>query len=420
MTRHDEPDEGRVENALAGLWDRLPTISDVELSRIAETASSQARGPGGDRRRRRFGLRTTFAAAGIALLVGSGLGFVLGSSLTPSGSATALVGFGFLPAQGWNVTQSGTIDATGVARAAAANVPFDPRDDLRTEPRATIRTLPSRGVLISATFRPRGDAAVDATFPVRQPPLLLDDAEPLNSGSSELRAAIRGYNVLLRIHFGAGEPSRRLAAAAQRQLDRLVVAAERVTIFAQPSIAGNQPLNRSVRLFGSIDSDKAGESLAIQAKDCGSAFFRLVAGATSESGGSWSTTYWPRVNTTVRAVWNDVSSPQVTIRVRAFVGLYKRRDGKSLRVSASGADNFWRKRVEIQRLDRRLGTWRRLQTVVLTDSSGNRGSGPNTGQSGSSADFVPRVPKGTALRAVLPLSQAKPCYLAGTSVTLRW
>jgi hypothetical protein len=417
---HDEPDRG-VEQALARLWHRLPGISEDELWTIAETASSRTRiSGGGNRRRRRLGLGTAFAATGIALLVGSGLGFGLGSALTPSGSATALVGFGFIPAQGWNVTQTGTLDANGVARAVAANVPVDPRDDLRGEPSTTLRSLPPRGVLITAVFRPRGDAAMDAAFPVRQPPLLLEHADPVGPGELELHAGIRGYNVVLTIHFGSDEPSARSRAAAQRQLDRLVVAAERVTIFAQPSVTGNQPLNRSVRLFGSIDSNKAGESIAIQAKDCGSNFFRLVAGATTESGGTWSTMYWPAANTTVRAVWNDVSSPQVAIRVRAFVGLYKRRDGKALRVSAGGADNFWRKRVEIQRLDRRLGTWKRLQTVVLTDSSGNRGSGPNTGRSGSSADFVPRVPRGTVLRGVMPLSQAKPCYLSGTSRTLRW
>jgi hypothetical protein len=360
----------------------------------------------------------------VALLVGSALGFGLASSATPSGSAGGnFVGFGFLPAQGWSVMQSGELDATGMARAIAANVPLDARDDLAGPPQATLAGLPARGVLVLATFRPRGDPEEDFKFPAREAPLRLGDALTTSGAGKRaqyrLRAGVRGYNIDVRVYFGSARPSARTLATAQRQLDRLVVAADRVTIFGQPSIVSN-PRNRSVRLFGSIDNDRAGESIAIQAKDCGSTVFRLVAGATSESGGAWSTMYWPAANTTLRAVWDDVASRQIAVRVRVSVGLSRRRDGRSLRVGAGGVDNFWRKRVEIQRFERRLGTWRRLRTVVLTDSGGNPGSGPSTGLSGSLAYFVPRVPRGTLLRAVMPLSQAKPCYLAGTSATLRW
>ena len=364
------------------------------------------------------GARSGLFVAAAALVIGGIVAFGAVGSFVPSGRASSL-GFGFLPAQGWNVVQSGTPDAQGVARAIAANVAIDPRDAASGLPHATLRTLPKRGVVIAATFWPQGDAEVDAGFPPRQPPLLVEDAQRLGDQHWQIRAGIRGYNVLLTLDFGTAEPSERLWAAAQRQVDRLLVAADRVTIFTQPSIVSN-PRNRSVRLFGSIDSDKSGESIAIQAKDCGSNVFRLVAGATSESGGAWSTVYVPAANTMVRAVWNDVASPQIAIRVRVFVGLSKRRDGRSLSVGASGIDNFWRKRVEIQRFERRLGTWRRLQTVVLTSTGSGPGSGPNTGRSGSLAYFVPRVPRGTLLRAVMPTSQAKPCYLAGTSATLRW
>jgi hypothetical protein len=318
------------------------------------------------------------------------------------------------------VVQSGTPNAQGVARAIAANVPIDPRDAADGQPRATLRGLPRHGIVMAATFSPQGDAQVDAGFPARQPPLLIEGARRVGPRQWQIRAGMRGYNVVLTLHLATAEPSERLWATGQRQLDRLVVAAERVTIFAQPSVVGNQPLNRSVRLFGSVDSARAGETVAIQARDCGTNFFRLVDGATTESGGAYSTLYWPHANTIVRAVWNDIASPQIAIRVRVFVGLARRRDGKSLRVAAIGVDNFWRKRVEIQRFEQRLGTWRRLRVVVLTESGSSPGSGPNTGTSGSLAYFVPRVPRGTLLRAVMPLSQAKPCYLAGTSATLRW
>jgi len=395
-----------------------PSAADEEsVARARSLLDERIAGEGRRKRRPRSARSRLFVAVATLMICGVvGLGAV--ASFAPRGKATSL-GFGFLPAQGWSVVQSGAPDAQGVAYAFAANVPVDPNDSASLQPRTTVRGLPKHGIVLAATFWPRGDAQIDAGFPARQPPLLAENAERLGDRHWQIRAGIRGYNVVLTLDFGTAEPSERLWAATQRQLDRLVVASERVTIFAQPSLVPSTG-DRSVRIYGTVDSNKAGESVAIQAKDCGADVFRLVSGATTESDGSWWNFYWPVANTTLRAVWNEVASAPITIRVRVFVWLSKSRDGKSLSVRAGGINSFWRKRVEIQRFEQRFGTWRRLRTVVLTDSDGNRGSGPSTGLSGSLADFVPRVPRGTLLRAVMPLSQAKPCYLAGTSATLRW
>lgn len=67
---------------------------------------------------------------------------------------------------------------------------------------------------------------------------------------------------------------------------------------------------------------------------------------------------------------------------------------------------FWRKRVLFQRFDRRLGTWATVRRVVLTEYTGYTA-------------FTASVPKGCLVRVVLPLSQARPCYLAGYSPLLR-
>jgi hypothetical protein len=182
-------------------------------------------------------------------------------------------------------------------------------------------------------------------------------------------------------------------------------AADRVTFQARPLVVSS---GTRVTLFGSLAGKRAGEDVKIQAKDCGLDFFRVVSGAVTEEGGTWSLFYsLPGPSTTLRAVWNDATSAEVTIRKRAPVTLLTRPAGR-LRVRTFERV-FWGKRVFIQRFDARLGTWRAVKTVVLTERS-LRGS--------AVATFTVRLPSGTRVRAVLPRSQTGPCYLPGTSNTL--
>ncbi len=196
------------------------------------------------------------------------------------------------------------------------------------------------------------------------------------------------------------------AAAAEGPPSRLAGAADRVTFRARPTVVFS---TQRVTLSGSVDNGRAGENVKIQAKDCGSDFFRVVSGAITEAGGGWSTFYWlPGPSTTLRAVWNDATSPEVRIQKRAGVTVRKRPGGR-FEVSAFGR-LVWRKRVFVERFDSRLGTWQAVKTVVLTESEYSRWA---------SATFTVRLPKGTLIRAVFPRSQAGPCYLTGTSNTLR-
>lgn len=180
-------------------------------------------------------------------------------------------------------------------------------------------------------------------------------------------------------------------------------ASEQVTIDARPNVTRwLQPM----MLFGSVDSRRAEEIVTIQARPCGSpsqSFTNVDTARTSE-GGSWSTEFRVLVNTTLRAVWNDRPSAQITVRARPGVSL-RRRAARRFDVwvqGRSGGAMFWRKRVLFQRFDRRLGTWATVKRVALTESNGG-------------ATFRASVPKGSIVRAVLPLSQARPCYLAGYS-----
>jgi hypothetical protein len=194
-----------------------------------------------------------------------------------------------------------------------------------------------------------------------------------------------------------------LAAPAQSR----VADGAQVTIFALPSIL-NGPADQ-LALSGSIPSRKAGEIVTIQIKECRATWFRGVAAVRTRAGGSWSNelaipTTRPITTASIRAVWRGEESAPATVRVRAPLTL-RALAGSRTRFLVRAAPH-WRKRVQIQRLDNRFGTWSTVTTVVLSESPGV-------------ARFTASFPRGTSVRAVLPLAQVKPCFLAGTSRVVR-
>jgi hypothetical protein len=202
----------------------------------------------------------------------------------------------------------------------------------------------------------------------------------------------------IRLIAGTGVVSAAVASAA-------AAAPEQVTIAAQPTVAR---WLQQVTLFGSVESRRADEIVTIEAKDCGQQAFRELKSARTREGGGWSTEFSTLINTTLRAVWNGRASEQITIRARPGV-LLRQHAPRRFRVSVqahSGGAMFWRKRVLLQRLDRRLGAWATVKQIVLRESNG-------------AATFRASVPKGSLVRAVIRLSQTRPCYLAGYSPLLR-
>jgi hypothetical protein len=216
--------------------------------------------------RRPLHLRWGFAVA-LALLVGSGFGFVLGSSNTPS-SAAGGGELGFLPARGWSVLQTATrATATRPARQAiAANVPLRAEDDADGIPYATLLSLPRHGVVLVAKFTPsRGERESTETLPLR-----LRDAAPEMQRSAQVRprrplgqyrlqANVNSYRVEVDLYFGTRRPAAELTTAAQRQLDRLVAGSVgatspiedralpiRLTADAQPT-AASRVIDRTFR-----------------------------------------------------------------------------------------------------------------------------------------------------------------------------
>jgi hypothetical protein len=358
-----------------------------------------------------------------AVLVVGGFGFGLGAWTTPSGVAgTSFVGVGFLPAKGWTVIQTGRFGDSAAPAAIAANVPLDPDDDLRDAPVATLEALPAGGVLISARFGVRGDLGTDSAFPLRPLPLRIAAAERLSPaldplplarrlGRYRLRAGVERYNVDARIYFGTASPTASQLAVAQSQLNRLVVAAERVTLFARPTVHDR---NQLITLLGSVDSNRADEPITIEAKECGQTSFVEISGTHTNEGGGWTLQYAPVITTTLRAEWKGVRSAPVTIQDRAWVQIGRRprnAQGYGFNVAVRAKLQFWKRHVIVQRFVRRVGRWTDVKKVVLTET----GAAPGSTFVWSSADFRVQVPKGTRIRAVFPLTQSRPCYLAGYS-----
>jgi hypothetical protein len=226
------------------LRERFSTQADALQGPDLTDVRRRARNQATTRRHRlpwqRLHVRWGFAV-GVALLLGSGFGFALGTSHTPTGSAAGgPVELGFLPESGWNVLQAAT-KATSARRARparqaiAANVPLRPEDDADGIPYATLLSLPSHGVVVVASFtRARERPGSSASFPARKLPLRLRDAaphvernaqlRPTNPlGQYRLRAEVSGYSVDVNVYFGTRRPAPALITAGQRQLDRLVV-----------------------------------------------------------------------------------------------------------------------------------------------------------------------------------------------------
>jgi hypothetical protein len=367
--------------------------------------------------------RWVLAVAVGALLIGSGLGFGLGSFLTPSGSAGGrLEGFGFVTAQGWNVTQSGSLADSGAARAVAATVPLAAGDEAREVPVATLKTLPANGIVIVARLFPRGDPFQDARFPLRALPLHVADAVPgslppsyLQSSLVELRlrAAADGYNIDARIYVGA-TLTPKLLAAVDEQLRRLVVAPGNVTLVVQPRIL--RDLRQSMSIFGSVSSASAGEKVTIQFKGCGlnPLQFRDAYETTTNRGGGFSVEFpspiSPKVSGVFRAVHGDSVSAEVSVQHQAPVSMRILGRGR-FEVWVTGYTSFWRRYVVLQRYQRSRGAWVTVRRLLLTEQEYIPGSTVTV----QTPPFRPPVPRGTRIRAVFPLSQAKPCYVAGVS-----
>lgn len=162
------------------------------------------------------------------------------------------------------------------------------------------------------------------------------------------------------------------------------------------------PYQTDARFRGHIPGVGAGETVALQVKECGQAWRPLTRTQTS-AGGGWiaDATMW--FTSSVRATWKGSRSPTVTIGVVPRVFLTQL--GRAWKVEVVARQYFRGTRVRIERFNRSRSRWQLAKRVPL------RGEG---GVSTGTVEI--NVPAGTRLRAVLPKPNA--CYLRAVTAAV--
>ena len=197
-----------------------------------------------------------------------------------------------------------------------------------------------------------------------------------------------------------------------------VAGAVAVSAAAAPTVAlkvapGAIVYGQEVVLSGKIPVARGGQKVVVRAHTCH--FTRAVAVKTLQTrkNGSFAFRIGPTLRTAYSVAWGKRLSRQVTVGVAPDVSLGKAGAGSYLiSVAAGGGSTFEGKQAQLQRAVGR--TWRTIATVSLKLTSS-----PTALTAVSTGTAKAQVPPRSALRAVFPLGQAKPCYRAGISSTLK-
>ena len=197
-----------------------------------------------------------------------------------------------------------------------------------------------------------------------------------------------------------------LAAAALP----LAVGATVPPIKAEPDIIA---WAKASQLVGSFDGARHDDPIEIQEKRCGSTVFTRVLEIPSDPQGGWHVFVSPPITTTYRARFKGEVSDSATVKVRPSVSIRELSRGRFL-VTTLAYKQFWRRTGVLERFNRSTGRWLRVKTFVLSESGSTTGV-----TSVTKGRFRSRLPRGTLVRALLPSSQVRPCYVAGVSNMLQ-
>ncbi|HEX6491296.1 MAG TPA: hypothetical protein VF002_07965 [Gaiellaceae bacterium] len=199
-----------------------------------------------------------------------------------------------------------------------------------------------------------------------------------------------------------------MAALAAFAVAPAAAAPPSLTLKASPTLVG---YGATTTLSGALSTGRSGQSVEIQAQQCGQSAFKKLAVASTGAGGAFTFAAKPTSNTSYEAKLKAATSPSVAVKVTPIVALRRRATGR-FAVSVTAAQSFVGKYVAFQR--RRGAKWVTLKKVTL--AAVKTTVAPTEV---SSAGFRLKLPAGLRVRAVLPASQAGACYGPARSGVVR-
>jgi plastocyanin len=178
-------------------------------------------------------------------------------------------------------------------------------------------------------------------------------------------------------------------------------------VSARTTSAYSAPLT----LSGVISNQQASQSITVESQDCGKTTPTRLGTATTTTGGRWTFTVRPTINTVYQAHWRTSDSAKLAVKVSPKLRLT--RSGRRFTAQATAAQSLTGKTVVFQRYRSATRRWATVKRVRL-----GAAATPTAGTFVASARFRSAV-RHARVRVLLPQAQAGACYAAATSNILR-
>jgi plastocyanin len=188
----------------------------------------------------------------------------------------------------------------------------------------------------------------------------------------------------------------------------VTAAPETISLSAKPLLL---VYGGSVALSGIHSTQKVGENVDVLAQQCGANSATKLATVATSTGGAFTSSAMPLMNTAYSAKIKNITSNAMTVRVRPQMRLS--RIGShlyALRVSA--AHSFAGKSASFQRYNGTLRRWVAVKTVLLKANA--TGVAPTVI---TTASFRSAIKPRLRIRMTLAQAQVGGCYAAGVSNT---
>jgi plastocyanin len=186
-----------------------------------------------------------------------------------------------------------------------------------------------------------------------------------------------------------------------------------VTLHASPLIV---VYGGSSTLSGAISTGQTNQKVDVLAQECGASAMKPLATLTTTTGGAFTTTAQPHLNTAYQARFKSSTSAAVTVKVRPRLALRKLAR-RNFNVKVLAAQSFAGHAILFQRYVRSTSRWITVKTVLL--KAGPTVTLPINPTITSTVTFRVRIKSRLKVRALLTQAQAGGCYLGARSAVIR-